>query len=195
MFFSKKKSPADDSEIIAAYKISRDKQLIGELFLRYSHLVYGIVYKYFNDPDESKDAVMEIFELLDTLLLKYEVKNFKTWLYSVAKNHCLLILRSKKTDMTEFYPEDEKIYMENSEIFHLSDTEDKEFNLVQLENSVDLLEEPQRTCIKLFYLENKSYKEIYDLTGMSFNKVKSCIQNGKRNLKLMLERKGIGSRE
>ena len=64
---------------------------------------------------------------------------------------------------------------------------EKEMLLNQLEKGLEELKEDQKIGIKLFYLESKSYQQIADQTGWDLKKVKSEIQNGKRNLKLKVK--------
>jgi RNA polymerase sigma-70 factor (ECF subfamily) len=57
-----------------------------------------------------------------------------------------------------------------------------------LEKCIETLGDEQKQCVKLFYLQEKCYKEITESTGFDMNKVKSYIQNGKRNLKICMEK-------
>lgn len=180
-----------DKEIVIQYKIRADREMIGILFKRYTHLVYGVCYKYLKDAEESKDAVMDIFEKLTEDLKKHEIENFKSWLYSVSKNHCLMILRKSKP---EIRMEDKHLrsfelqLMENDHDMHQWDKEEVTVSLEQMKDSLSGLKEEQRQCLELFYLQNKSYKEIEEITGYSSEKVKSYIQNGKRNMKIILSK-------
>lgn len=161
---------------------------IGVLYTRYTHLILGLCLKYLKDEDVAKDAVMDIFEKMPSLLQKHQVTNFKSWLYSVSKNHCLMQMRKDKShldiDMLNISSEN---FMEKDESEHLS----KEKELMNLEKAIDQLEEGQKQCIKLFYLNEKSYSEVVMETGFDMNKVKSYIQNGKRNLKIILTKNSI----
>ena len=132
---------------------------------------------------------MDIFEELSQKLLRHDVGHFKGWLYTLAKNHCLMKLRSSgRTKVQSFDPE----YMQTAEELHLKDKQEQEEQFDRLETCIEKLPEDQRTAIRLFYLENKSYKEIETATGMEWNKVRSYIQNGRRNLKLCLQRQEKG---
>jgi RNA polymerase sigma factor (sigma-70 family) len=178
-----------DQEIIQLYRGTCDTKYIGVLFDRYAHLVYGIALKYFDLEDDRKEAVMQVFEKLYEALLSFEIANFKSWLYSVAKNQCLMIIRKENTvsfndqlQLKNF----QKEFMEFEDSFSLN--HGTEINLEdKLHEVIKELKEEQRICIDLFYLQDKSYKEIAEVTNYSFNEVKSFIQNGKRNLKIMLE--------
>ncbi|MFM9006997.1 MAG: RNA polymerase sigma factor [Bacteroidota bacterium] len=177
-----------DEAIAETYRLNGDAEAIGELFRRYKHLVFGICMKYLQDEDEAKDALMQVFEKLIPDLRKHEVGFFKGWLYRNAQNHCLMQLRKRKPERSGF----EERVMENAAHQHLSssDTEsmkEREDMLNRLEQALHHLDEHQATCLKLFYLESRSYMEITASTGYSLNQVKSYIQNGKRNLKLKLE--------
>ncbi|MGH2565520.1 MAG: RNA polymerase sigma factor, partial [Ginsengibacter sp.] len=152
-------------------------------------LVYGVCLKYFKEPERAKDSVMIIFEELVTKLKKHEVENFKSWLYQLAKNHCLMQLRSAKNIKTvEFSPD----LMQNEENVHLNGVLEKEENLKKLEYCLGTLAEEQRQTIQLFYLEGKCYNEIVEITGIEWNQVRSFIQNGRRNLKNCMEKRESG---
>jgi RNA polymerase sigma-70 factor (ECF subfamily) len=192
--FKRKPAPNDlhdlpDHELILKYRETRNAEVIAILFQRYTHLVYGVCLKYLADQDDAKDAVMEIFEGLIDDLLKHEVHNFKSWLHSVTRNHCLMKLRKEKAmvmdieKMTERTGED---FVEIADDLHQEDVLEN-YNPGDLSEVLKTLKEPQRRCIELFYLEGKSYQEVSDITGYSMNEVKSYVQNGKRNLKLKLE--------
>jgi len=164
---------------------------VGILYKRYSHLVLGLSIKYLKDKDEAKDAVMQIFEKLMSDLLKHDIQYFKSWLYTFSKNHCLMIIRSKQARLSKEI--DIQInassFMETETNQHLNLSEEKEREYIALEKAVDSLNEEQKICIDLFYLKEKSYQEISDVTGYTLNEVKSFIQNGKRNLKIKLEKR------
>lgn len=145
--------------------------------------------KYFKDADESKDAVMSIFEKMMLDLKKYEIANFKSWLHTTSKNYCLMYFRSSKKNQfvrTDIIKDSDFVMEIGFDLHHNAEI-DKEATLTKLESAVKELKEGQRVCIELFYLQQKCYQEVADLTGYSMNEVKSYIQNGKRNLKIMLE--------
>jgi len=173
-----------DLELVTLFKESGNNSYFGELFKRYSHLVFGVCMKYFKDEDDSKDAVMQIFEKLPEDLKRHKITNFKGWLHSVAKNHCLMELRTKaaRHEKDNELVKDFEIFMEYDSELHL----EKEQELVNLEEAIKKLKEEQKVCIELFYLQEKSYLEVVKVTGYDMNKVKSCIQNGKRNLKILM---------
>ena len=181
-----------DQELVLLYRQSGDLTVLGELYQRYMELVYGVCLKYFKESEQAQDAVMQIFEELVSKLKKHEVENFRGWLHQVAKNHCLMQLRTPKNLKTvEISP----LLMQNEEDVHLNGvmyertpTEEKEDNFQKLEKCIDSLSEDQRTIIKLFYLEGKCYNEIVEITGYEWNHVRSLIQNGRRNLKLCMEK-------
>ncbi|MBI5219510.1 MAG: sigma-70 family RNA polymerase sigma factor [Bacteroidia bacterium] len=182
--YKKRLGNYSDQQLISWYKESGDKKYIGEIFERYSPLVYGVCLKYLQNTPESKDTVLLIFENLIEELKVYEINNFKTWLYSVTKNRCLMILRKNQKTM-----EREKKY--NAEFPEIANDDDfiiREEQLCLLESALTGLKDEQRVCIELFYLKGMSYHEISGNTGYSFEQVKSYIQNGKRNLKIILEK-------
>ena len=181
--------PMDDGEILRKYRDSGDKELVGKLYVKYSHLVLGVCMKYLKDEEKARDAVMQIFEKLMTDLLSNEVQNFKSWLYTVSKNHCLMALRSEKTRRKheEGYEIERSLIMEFEDSTHLNGVMEKEERLQLLEKGIEELGEEQRKCVQLFYIDDKSYNEIAEMTGYSMKQVKSYIQNGKRNLGIYLK--------
>lgn len=186
---SKSRLLHSDEELIAMYRNSHDSKYIGELFNRYTHLVFGVCMKYLKEEESAQDATMQVFESLMTHLKKHQIENFRAWLHMVAKNHCLMQIR-KATNQHTFshdFSESEDIDVDFDDGNHLIDKQEKEKRLQKMEKAMDSLKEEQRVCLKLFYLENKSYVEVADITGYSLNQVKSHIQNGKRNLKLNME--------
>lgn len=159
--------------------------VLGELYQRYMELVYGVCLKYFKEPESAKDAVMQVFEELVSKLKKHEVDNFRGWLHQVAKNHCLMQLRTPRNLKTvEFKTE----LVQSEENVHLNGVLEKEENFLRLENCLASLTKEQESTVRLFYLDGKSYKEIAEETGMDWNKVRSFIQNGRRNLKICMEK-------
>ena len=150
-------------------------------------LVYGVCLKYFKEPEEAKDAVMNIFEELVTKLRKYEVSNFKSWLYQLTKNHCLMKIRSRKSKPVMV--DVDIVHLEENN--HLDNIIDKEAQLNGMGNCIEQLPTEQKKAIQLFYLKEKCYKEIADITKTEVSKVRSFIQNGRRNLKICMEKQAL----
>ena len=173
-----------DAELVQAYQQTADVNLLGQLYQRYMELVYGVCLKYLKHPENAQDAVISIFEELVVKLQKHEVDNFKGWLYTLSKNHCLMKLRSdKKQTLVNFDVE----LMQSEENVHLNGELEKEENFKKLDYCLGQLQTEQRQTIELFYLQGKCYNEIAELTGLEWNKVRSYIQNGRRNLKICME--------
>jgi len=187
--FLKNISPdqSSDKELVAAFKETGNINHLSVLYQRYMDLVFGVCLKYFKDSERSKDAVMDIFDELHTKLRQHEVENFKGWVHVLARNYCLMQLRSPRNlKTTEFNP----AFMQSEQNTHLNgETFDKEENFRKLERCMEALPAEQRRTVELFYMENKCYNEIAELTGYDWSKVRSYIQNGKRNLKICMEEK------
>lgn len=175
----------DDAALIARYKISGDLEVLGQLYNKYMHLVFGVCLNYLKDEEQSKDAVMQIFEELVTKLKVHEVQNFKSWLHVLSRNHCLMAIRKNSKNTTVSL---EDTFVENTEFVHLDMDDTKEQKLTVMEKCMETLPEEQRISVNLFYLEEKCYKEVAEITGHEMVKVKSYIQNGKRNLKICIEK-------
>jgi RNA polymerase sigma-70 factor (ECF subfamily) len=174
-----------DKELVNLFRTSGNMDVLAVLFQRYMDLLYGVCLKYLKQPETAKDAVMQIFEELVAKLPRHEVENFKSWLYTLAKNHCLMQLRTPKNlKTTEFNPDS----MQLEEEVHLNGIQLKEENLQKLERCLETLSIEQKKAVELFYLQNKCYKEIAEATGIDWNKVRSFIQNGRRNLKICMEK-------
>lgn len=174
-----------DKELIAAYKSSNDLQYVGTLYQRYMDLVFGVCLKYFKEAERSKDAVMEIYEELCKKLKQHEVDNFKGWLHVLARNYCLMQLRSPKNMKTTEFNAD---FMQSNQTTHLeNEVLEKEENFKKLAGCMEQLTTEQKQSIELFFLQKKCYNEIAAITGYEWSRVRSHIQNGKRNLKICME--------
>lgn len=184
-------SSYSDAELVQQYKLSGDMNVLGDLYQRYMDLIYGVCLKYLKTSDDAQDAVINIFEELIHKLKKYEVDNFKGWLYQLAKNHCLMKLRSSKSRPVTI--DVEVVHL--AENMHLDDVVDKENNLTVMENCIEQLPNDQKSVVQLFYLDEKCYKEIAECTQTDINKVRSFIQNGRRNLKICMEKNALQKAE
>ena len=175
-----------DNDLINEYVQKDDNFFVGILYERYGHLVLGLSIKYLKNKDEAQDAVIQIFSNLLSDLKKHKIQYFKSWLYVYSKNFCLMELRKRQSLLKKELELKENVHlvMDFSSDEHLKE---KEAQIVIMEQAIELLNDEQKTCIELFYLKNKSYVEIEELTGFTNNEVKSYIQNGKRNLKLKME--------
>jgi len=173
-----------DHQLLEAFYQNGNKRLLGILLQRYTLLLLGVCMKYLKNEEAAKDAVQQIFLKVIGELKRYKVKYFKSWLYMIAKNYCLMQLRNKNNivpgEINETFIAEETGFQKQVQ---------KEILLSALESSIDELNDEQKLCINLFYLKKRSYQQICDLTGFNLMQVKSFIQNGKRNLKLLLEKK------
>lgn len=178
------KETIDDHALLRRYRETGDMAVLGELYQAHAEMVYYVCMRYLKDSERSKDAVMQIFEELIHKVNKQDIQRFGSWLYVLSRNHCLMQLRAEKNrqhvSMDEFvefplatHPDD--------------DGTEKEQQLTALEQCMEQLPEKQKRSVDLFFLNEKCYKEIAELTGYSLKEVKSYIQNGKRNLKLCME--------
>lgn len=179
---------AGDQELVSRYQSTGDLELLSALYQRYIDLVYGVCLKYLPDAETAKDAVMAIFESLISKLQKYPVTYFKGWLFTVAKNHCLMQLRSGAKGKIVDFDADR---MQMTEESHLEDVMAGEQRLQELSDCLNGLAPAQKASVELFYYQQKSYKEIAVITGQESEKVRSLIQNGRRNLKICMEQKSI----
>ena len=184
-----RKQELSDKELARRFRHSGDLEELGILYGRYMHLVYGVCLKYLKNQEESQDAVMQVFEKLVSELPRHEVENFKSWLYVLVKNHCLMHLRAQKSKLNQegLMAKENQVFMESTLEVHPMDDAPLEKDLAALQHCIEQLKAQQKECIKLFYLEGKCYREIVELLGLDLKHVKSFIQNGRRNLKICLE--------
>jgi len=188
MWLFKKKEYSSDEELLRHYKQSGNKDLFADLFKKHVSVVYGTCLFYLQDKDEAQDATMQLFEKLMLDINNREIDNFKGWLSFVVRNHCISIIRKNKSQSKniksyyEFEYEDAN-YVTEEKINSVSD----DVMLENMKQCLPKLKENQRLCVELFYLNDKSYQDIANQTGFTLNEIKSYIQNGKRNLKLLLE--------
>lgn len=187
-WFKKQRNSKSDVELIECYRNSHDPKYVGELYQRYLHLVTYICSNYLEVDEDIEDASMDIFEKLLDELKRHEISDFKNWLHSVTRNHCLKLLRKKNPVVLS-----EKVtklngsaFLELREEFGIGIQEDKHEIIRQMMRGLRWLNKEQRECLEHFYLDRLSYKQVSDYTGYSINQVKSYIQNGKRNLKIYL---------
>jgi RNA polymerase sigma factor (sigma-70 family) len=196
LFFKKKHNPQSETDLLREYRQTGDLSILGKLYEPQMELVFAIAMKYFKDEEEAKDTVMALFEELITKLRTHEVENFKAWLGMVARNYCLMELRkrpeasvaltTREGIINEGDDEDENIFNNFMEIsFSEHHTEQ---NLTKLEDCMKTLNLEQKQSVELFFMQEKTYQEVSQLTGFEVNKVKSYLQNGKRNLKICLEK-------
>jgi RNA polymerase sigma-70 factor (ECF subfamily) len=173
-------SPLDEKKILATYKTTKDLRLLEQLYLAYQPFLFRHCMKILKNAEDSEDACVDLFLILKDKLLTHQVSHFSSWLFVVSRNHCLKKLAKK----ARFIFESEENIQETSEIF---DSEDHIGEMLEkLPEAIDQLQESQRWCIVLFYLQGKSYKEIESIKGYSFKKIKSSIQHGKKNLRKLI---------
>jgi len=176
---------SSDAELVTRYQSGGDLETLATLYQRYMEQVYGVCFKYLKEPEDARDAVMQIFEELTIKLKKHRVENFRSWLYTLARNFCLMQLRTPRNLKTIHLTED-GVY--SDEGMHLNGIPEQEENLRKMETCLQTLVPEQKQAVELFYLQQKCYREIAVITGLEWNKVRSCIQNGRRNLKICMEK-------
>lgn len=178
----------DDDFFVKAYRQTGEQRYLLVLFERYQHLILGLAIKQLKSANEAKDLCSEVYELISIKLLKHDVNHFKSWLYRVVFN-CTLQRLKKRSSFVSINETD--FFDEESMDFTVSDHPKVKAAKIddEIHDCIDQLKHEQKNCIELFYLQEFCYNEIAEQTGYLLKKVKSYIQNGKRNLKLCLENK------
>jgi len=179
-----------DQELVVLYRAERNRDVLGVLFLRHSGMALSTAMKYLGKREEAADMVMQVFEKVLHDLPRHEVQDFRPWLYRVVKNACLMDLRKNRETPARSEQEEkyQRMVMENREEVHPSEKMETETQLLKMEQAMARLSQEQCICIRLFYLEQKSYAEVAAHTGFPLIKVKSYIQNGKRNLQISMKK-------
>lgn len=177
----------NDQQLLSKFYADHNNEWLGILLQRYTLLLLGVCMKYLKDEDEAKDSVQQIFLKVIQELQKYKVEYFKSWLYMVAKNHCLMKLRDRNGKKTTEISD--RLYSTANEETSKAELSKTDYTIEMMQEAMKELNPEQQQCVTLFYLEKKSYQQVSDETGYSLLQVKSYIQNGKRNLKLLIERK------
>jgi RNA polymerase sigma-70 factor (ECF subfamily) len=175
-----------DDGLLALYQKDGNNEWLGLLMQRYTLLLYGVCIKYLKDEEEAKDAVQQVFLKAISELHKYQVTYFKSWLYMIARNYCFMRLREKGKNAITIT---EKMIIAQPEETDDAVIQQKDEALDAMEKALYELNEDQKKCINFFYLQKKSYNEIANITGYTILQIKSYIQNGKRNLKIIVEKK------
>lgn len=182
--------PDSDELLLARYVRTGEAEALGRLFERYMPMVYGVCLKILKDPGKAEDAVMGVYESLTQKVKEHDIASFRGWLYVLARNYCLMEWRKAQRRPTDHYAPEDMVY-------HDAVENPAEYELPQdrapLEKCLDQLNTVQRNTVQWFYYEEKSYKEISELIAEDVGKVRSYIQNGRRNLRICLEKYGIAS--
>jgi len=177
-----------DEDIVSLYKEKQWNSCIDELYQRYSHMVFGVCLKYVKQTENAEDLTLSLFASLTEKLLQHQVQHFKSWLYVSARNSSLMFLRANK--MNQELKQDDLLYDDSDQ--RLDEKLEKDELIESLIMVFEELKQEQRICVQLFYLQKKSYEEVAKITNYSMKEVKSHLQNGRRNLKLLLEKRKEG---
>lgn len=185
-----------DEQLAATYRLQGDQAVLGILYSRYLELIYGLCLKYLKDSGRAEDAAMDIYEQLQVKVREHEIEKFRPWLYRLSRNHCLMLLRKTSSSLTlksSSVSDSKLIELDGVQLadisHHLDDSNHSELMLTALESCREELPEGQHECIRRFYLEGESYSDLAASLGWEVSKVRSAIQNGRRNLKICVERK------
>ena len=177
-----------DEDIISLYKEKQWTSCIDELYQRYAHMVFGVCMKYVKQNENAEDLTLSLFASLTEKLLHHQVQHFKSWLYVSARNSSLMFIRANKMNVE--LKDDDILYDDGDQ--RLDEKLEKDELIESLIMVFEELKQEQRICIQLFYLQKKSYEEVASITSYSLKEVKSHLQNGRRNLKLLLEKRKEG---
>ena len=184
-FFRKNTLNDSDEDLLALYQQTNSSHYFGELYNRYIPLIYGLCLKHLHNPEKAEDATLELFEILLPKISGYEINVFRTWIYSVTKNYCLQILEKEEKHILA---DIDASIMESDYVLRLLEENVWEDDTITLNRCIEKLPVQQKVSISLFFMEKMSYTDIAEQTGYLLKTVKNHIQNGKRNLKICIEK-------
>ena len=166
-----------------------ERKEIRDLFKAYTKDIFGVAYYILKDQQAAKDIIMDVFEVLLKQDSLAKIQNKKAWLLGTSRN--LSLKKFNKQIKTQYGLEHKNII---EQIVEKDDQEEliiKNANEEAMLEQLALLKPLQSKCITLYYLKGLSYQQIAKKENISMNDVKSNIQNGKRNLKIKLEKLAI----
>ena len=187
IFQSNNEQQLSDEALLKRYLLQSDTQTLGILYERYMPLLYGICLKYLKDQMAAEDAVIQVYEQVARKIAESDVQNFKAWVCTVARNHCLMQLRKDKNMQVEHFDPTASRNFDSADFMFPAEAQEREMQLLLMEKCLEALIEAQKTKVKMFYFEDRSYSEISALTHTDLGTVRSHIQNGRRNLKNCME--------
>lgn len=192
-YFKNNEKTYTDEQLVRLYRESGDLKHLATLYDRYLELVYGVCLKYFKNSARAEDAAMAIFEELIDKLQRHDVHHFKPWLHTLVRNHCLMVLRKKQpyqVSLDELPAAGLARLVQSAQSMHPASA-NGDHHFEPLKDCIEKLPPLQRTCVLDFYFGGNSYKEIAEEYNLPLGMVRSHIQNGRRNLRICLEKKGI----
>lgn len=179
----------DDTELVELYKKNPDTSLIEELYNRYSKRVYWWALKFLGNRLEAEEMVHDIFAaMMSGMLDLYQAREgakFSSWLYRCVGNQCMKIVRKRNEVI---FNQVEVVDVPEALIIDLEvEVIAKEWN-EQLTSALNRLNQMQRVCCMRFYWDGMRYDEIAEELGITHDQVRSHLQNGLRNLRIIFGR-------
>ena len=159
-----------------------------DIYETHQHMVYNLCLHYLQHRQEAEEAAQDVFVKAHAKLPSFEGKSsLKTWIYRIAVNHCLDVLRARKRQKRFAFVQ--SIFTGKSEAAH--DPPDFDHPGVLLEDrealeglfqKINQLPDNQRTALILKYLDDLRQREIADIMGLSEKAVESLLQRAKQGL-------------
>jgi RNA polymerase sigma-70 factor (ECF subfamily) len=109
-----------DQDLLEKFYTDRDNLWLGIVLQRYTLLLFGVSMKYLKNEQEAQDAVQQIYLKAITELNKYKVEYFKSWLYMVCKNYCLMKIRDHQGKRAAEINESMVVIAEDKDIQYLA---------------------------------------------------------------------------
>ncbi|MFK7923284.1 MAG: RNA polymerase sigma factor [Bacteroidia bacterium] len=170
-----------EQELLAHFRDTQDPEVIALLMTRYDGLIYGMALKWLRDPERARDFAGDLYIKLFEHLQKQEVENFPAWLGRTIRNR-LHDLRRKDNVRDEYksgFVPPEAPRVENAWDFAMDKS--------GLGQALAGLSESESIVIRGVYFDDKSYQEIGEEQGWSFNQVRGARERAIRKLRIVLK--------
>jgi RNA polymerase sigma factor (sigma-70 family) len=171
------------------------------LVLRYQTRVYNLCYRMLSDPDAAADTTQDAFLSAYKAIGRFKGEQFKTWLFRIATNACLDVLRSRKRKPTQSLDsrtaEAEEDAGEPLQVADLDPSIDPEAQTLRAEmvqiiqRGLDALPDDQRIALVLVDVQGLSYEEAAAIDGTNLGTVKSRINRARTKMRDYLRENGI----
>jgi RNA polymerase sigma-70 factor (ECF subfamily) len=166
-----------DAEVCRLLAAGERDQAFERLLTAYRGRVYRLALGYVRSPADAEDLAQEAFVRLWRALPLYDGRaSFSTWLYVIARNACLSELRRRGARPTTSLEDDAADPAAPAGMASPVDLR------LDCETFLEMLEEPQRRIVRLFYLQERSYEQVAEMLDMPINTVRSHLHRARKRL-------------
>lgn len=164
---------------------SGDKEAFSLVVDRYSDMVYTLCLRMLGVEADAADAAQEVFVKVYRSMAGFQEKSkFSTWIYRIAYNHCISVIRKKVKiiDMVDELPDVEVNNQDVSGLELISSEERKRY----LNMAIEALAETDAVVITLFYYDELSLEEIAEVTGLTNANIRIKLHRSRKKMYMVL---------